>query len=82
MQYTVYYWKDPSSIRQIFLEGKNPTPETLLNTHIELGPFEALNKESLSPKIISPVHTSIMVGDVVKDGETYFLRDICGYTKI
>ena len=86
MQYTVYYWKDPNIIRQIFLEGINPTPETLLNTHIELGPFEAPNIEDLSPKIINtiqPFHTSIQVGDVVKDGEAaYFIRDIWGYTKI
>ena len=97
MQYTVYYWKDPNIISQIFLDGKKPTPETLLNTHIELGLFEAPNREDLlknmqsetmPSKILNtiqakqPSHTSMLEGDVVRDGKAYFIHDRLGFTRI
>jgi len=95
--YTVFYWKDPSLMLKLFLENYKPTVESLTNTHTELGTFNALDKEELfhnmqaetmTPNVLNdvrvqgPSHTSMSMGDVVKEGPAYFVVDVCGFTRV
>ena len=97
MDYTVYYWKDPSTMTTVFLDGIKPTPQNLETTHTKLGTFSAKDKEdlfrnlqaeSMPPEIYkrvrvkAPSHTSMSVGDVVQEGNNFFQADICGFARI